>query len=269
MANITVQKKPYTLTEQFIEFVTGSTFTICLDIALTVYTVVLAHAAITGHPLPFADLVVMMGLATVEASLVTLIFRIKSGKIDSQPQYWITCLSIVAIALCVALNALSGVAVIRETPIAELANFVSYGTPLVPVVTLILMFLCDASADSVQASIRRAISDAALTSAKNQSRIDAQNAETDRLSLELERVGATRMAERARIAAQIEIAQAEAAVLAEVARKSAEVRKTVMIEYVDGAEFKKTQARTAKQETLALLKSATQPTAQNGNTPNA
>lgn len=272
MANIpSNNKKRQTtnqLTEQFITFVTGHTFGIVVDIILVIYSVTLAHAAITGHPIDRADMVVMIGLGTVEASLVSLILRVKTAKIDSHLQYKVAIGSIAIITTAMALNALSGVAVIQQTPIAQLANFVSYGTPLVPVLTLILVFAVDASSDYVQGQIQAAITAQKLQSTLDQQLIDEQDASADTLRLELERAGAKRTADRARIAAQVEIAKAEAVVLATVATKSASVRKTAMIEYVEGDEFKRNQERTARAETLALLKAATQSTA-NGNTPNA
>ncbi len=253
MANISGQKKTNTLTEQFINFVTGSTFTICLDVALTIYTVVLAHAAITGHPLPFADLVVMLGLGTVEASLVALIFRVKASKIDSKNQYWMTVTSIVIIAGCVSLNALSGVAIIRETPIERLTNFVSYGTPLVPVVTLILMFLCDAMSNKVQAAIRSAIASNELAAVKSDETAQRHKFEAEK--------------RLAQLLAEKTIAEKDAELLTTVATESLTVREGVMMAYVQGDDFRANQERDAKRQTLALLRNATKSTA-NSNTPN-
>ncbi len=228
----------------------------------------MAHSAVTGHPIPAANTVVMIGLGTVEASLLALILRVKRGKVDSQLQYKFALVSIVIISTSMGANALAGVAVIQQSPIGALVGYVSYVSPLLPIAALMLTFATDAAGDSVQGKIRAAITAQKLQSSIDQQTIDAQDAAADTMRLELERDGAKRATDRARLSAEVEIAKAEAAVLATVATKAADVRRVQMLAYIESDEFQKNQARSAKSDTLALLKAATRPAFQSGNTPN-
>lgn len=286
--SVEIARKRITIRD-IMELFISHKFRFILKIILIAYNVILAHAAITHHPIPAANWVVMAGLITAEMSLVSLLLQITMAKIDSKRQEWITVTAIIIITVAVALNAMGGINVINGSE--SLRFFVAYTnfvSPMLPVVVLLLVFLSDASADSVQRTIKRAISDSEIEGEKQTSRLAIEKsknvaemarqtkenekdvarleADAEVLELQLMRERAEREKEKSQIEADIQLAQAEAELRVAVAQKAADVRQDVMSEYIESDDFRKKQKANAKRDALAMLDRATSVTGStNGN----
>ena len=257
---------------------TSHQFRFLTKILLIIYSVVLAHAAVTGHKFGAVDWLVMFGLLTTEITLVSVSLQVILAKVDSKDQQTATIATIVLITLFMGVNAIVGLSVLHGNG-DLLPEYRNYVIPVLPVVAFGLLMFVEGTSYRVQDTITAAVADAEMKLTKRKSDLDIQKAqnklELDRAELEAEiereriqtridleklELAKTRAETRKEIAqleARTKIAENEAEVLAEVAKKGAEVRKVAMFEFLDSEEFVKKSKRTAKKDALTLIEEAT------------
>jgi len=123
---------------RFMSLCTSHQFRFCTKIALIVYSVTLAHAAVTGHKFGAVDWLVMFGLLTTEITLVSVALQIVLAKVDSRQQQYATVATVGLITAFMAINAVVGLSVLHGTG-SIFPQYRMYVIPVLPVISFGLL----------------------------------------------------------------------------------------------------------------------------------